>query len=72
MCYLHSCRGAIAQSVEPPSKVPIWCNSTDVGSNTGATVKKKFLATPSGERRDKCEEWEKKCYLNPFTELKFH
>ena len=25
--------GAVAQSVEPPSKVPVWCNSTDVGSN---------------------------------------
>ena len=26
-------RGAVAQLVERPSKVPIWCNSTDVGSN---------------------------------------
>ena len=25
--------GAVAQSVERPSKVPVWCNSTDVGSN---------------------------------------
>ena len=26
-------RGAIAQSVERPSKVPVWRNSTGVGSN---------------------------------------
>ena len=26
-------RGAVAQLVERPSKVPVWCNSTDVGSN---------------------------------------
>ena len=26
-------RGAVAQLVERPSKVPIWCNSTDLGSN---------------------------------------
>ena len=25
--------GAVAQSVEGPSKVPVWCNSADVGSN---------------------------------------
>ena len=27
------CRGAVAQSVEGPSKVPASCNFTDVGSN---------------------------------------
>ena len=26
-------RGAVAQLVERPLKVPVWCNSTDVGSN---------------------------------------
>ena len=26
-------RSAVALSVERPSKVPIWCNSADVGSN---------------------------------------
>ena len=31
-------RGAVAQSVERPSKVPVWCSSTDVGSNPGAAV----------------------------------
>ena len=29
---IESCRSAIAQSVERPSKVLVWCNST-VGSN---------------------------------------
>ena len=50
--------GAVAQSVERPSKVPVWCNSTDVGSNPGAGVKggrktgsKKILAAPSDECR---------------------
>ena len=32
LAMIESCRGAIAQSVELPSKVPVWCNST-VGSN---------------------------------------
>ena len=27
------CRGAVAQKVEGPSKVPVWCNFTEVGSN---------------------------------------
>ena len=41
-------RGAVAQSVERPSKVLIVCNSTDVGSNHalpygGSTI----LAAPS-------------------------
>ena len=27
--FLQSSRGAVAQSVEHPSKVPVWCNSTD-------------------------------------------
>ena len=27
------CCGAVAQSVEQPSMVPVWCNSTDVSSN---------------------------------------
>ena len=26
-------RGAVAQLLERPSKVPVWCNSLDVGSN---------------------------------------
>ena len=26
--------GAVAQSVEPPSKVPVWCNSTVASSHT--------------------------------------
>ena len=26
----------VAQSVECPSKVPVWCNFTDVGSNNAA------------------------------------
>ena len=30
------CRGAVAQSVECLSKVPVWRSSTDLGSNTGA------------------------------------
>ena len=25
------CHGAVAQSEERPLKVPVWCNSTDVG-----------------------------------------
>ena len=28
----------IAQSLKCPSKVPVWCNSSDVGSNPGGTV----------------------------------
>ena len=28
----ESCYGAVAQSVERPSKGSVWCNSTDVGS----------------------------------------
>ena len=31
-----TCLGAIAKSVERPLKVPVWCNSTDVGSNHAA------------------------------------
>ena len=57
---------SIAQSVELPSKVPVGCNSTEVGSNpsAGALGGKKnctkiILAAPSGKRRDKWEEWEK-------------
>ena len=30
------CRGVVAQLVERPSKVTVWCNSTDVGSNHAA------------------------------------
>ena len=30
------CHGTIAQSVEHPSKAPVWCNSTDVGLNHAA------------------------------------
>ena len=29
----RSCRGAVAQSAERPSKVPVLCNATYVGSN---------------------------------------
>ena len=29
----HQDLGSVAQSVERPSKVPVWCNSPDVGSN---------------------------------------
>ena len=34
------CRGAVAQSVERPSKVQVWCNSNDMmgGSNPGAAA----------------------------------
>ena len=57
------CRGGEAQPVEGPSKVPVWCNSTDVGSNPGSVEKsgrrKIILSAPSGNRREKCEEWEK-------------
>ena len=34
MMICWSCRGAVAQPVEPPSKVPVWCNSI-VGSIVG-------------------------------------
>ena len=33
--YLPGCRGAVAQLLERPSKVPVWYNST-VGSNHAA------------------------------------
>ena len=33
-----ACHGIVAQSVERPSKVPDWCNSTDVGSNPGRGI----------------------------------
>ena len=33
--------GTVAQSVEHPSKVPVWCNSTDMSSNHGIGVRKK-------------------------------
>ena len=61
------CHGAVAQSVERPSKVPVWCNSTDVGLNPGATVKggwtivaKNIHAAPSDEnsRIKLLEDWE--------------
>ena len=29
---------AVAQSVEHPSKVPVWCDTSDVGSNPGTAV----------------------------------
>ena len=60
------CRSTVAQSVKQSSKVPFWCNSTDVGSNPGIAVlgggkieEEKILAAPSSERRVKCEECEK-------------
>ena len=30
--------GAVAQLVERPLKVPVWCNSTDVGSKHAAAL----------------------------------
>ena len=30
--------GAVAQLVEHPSRDPVWCNSTDMGSNHAAMV----------------------------------
>ena len=30
--------GAVAQPVERPSKVPVWCNSTEVGANLAAAL----------------------------------
>ena len=40
--------GAVAQSVEHHSKVPVWCNSTNVGSNHApAQGSRKILAAPS-------------------------
>ena len=56
----------MAQSVERPSKVPIWCGSAELGSNPGAAIlggRKDCceIAAPSmGQCRDKGEEWEKK------------
>ena len=41
-------RGAVAQSIEYPSKVAVWCISTDTGSNPGAAV--------SGGRKKNCRE----------------
>ena len=41
------CRGAVAQLVERPSKVPVWCNSTDVGSNPSLLGKKVLGKNPS-------------------------
>ena len=32
------CRGAVAQLVERPSKVTVWCNSTDMGSKHAAAL----------------------------------
>ena len=44
----RSYRGAVAQSVERPPKVLVWCNSTDVGLNhTAALGGRKILAAPS-------------------------
>ena len=42
--------GAVAQSVERSSKVPVWCNSTDMGSKHVVAKEsgKKILAAPSG------------------------
>ena len=37
LSFYHS-RGAVALSVERPSKVPVWCNSTDMGLNPGAAT----------------------------------
>ena len=31
--HLLSSHGAVDQLVDYPLKVPVWCNSTDVGSN---------------------------------------
>ena len=64
---VQAARVAIAQSVESPSKVPVRCNSTDVGLNPGATVKggwtivaKNIHAAPSDEnsRIKLLEDWE--------------
>ena len=33
-----SCRSAVAQPVEGPSKVPVWCNFTGVGSNQAHAI----------------------------------
>ena len=42
--YYLSHRGAVAQSVERPSKVPVLCNSADVGSkHAAAELRKKSL-----------------------------
>ena len=32
-----TCRSAVAQLVEPPSRVLVWCNSTDEGSKHTTT-----------------------------------
>ena len=60
---------AVAQSVEHPSKVPVWCNTSDVGSNQGTavqggrkTVAKKIIiiiAALSGECRKSAKNGEK-------------
>ena len=41
----------MAQLVERPSEVPVWCNSTDVGSNHAAAkcVRKTLAATSVAE-----------------------
>ena len=44
---------AVAQMQDCPSKVPVWCNSTNVGSNHAAVLggRQKFPAAPSAEIR---------------------
>ena len=39
---LSSGRDAVAQLVERPSKVPVWCNSTDVGLNHLSQITPRF------------------------------
>ena len=39
-------RSAVAQMVDRPSKVPVWCNSTDVGSNHGREMSYHISETP--------------------------
>ena len=37
----------LPRRVERPSKVPVWCNSTDVGSNQERDMSSLSLITPS-------------------------
>ena len=54
---LSSC-DAVAQSVERPSKGPVWCNST-MGLNLATAYGgRKILAVPSVADRDKSAVWE--------------
>ena len=54
-------RGAVAQSVERPSKVPQWCNSADVIEISMPDVGSNPAAAICGQNRNnKCEDLEKK------------